>query len=87
MINNTQVDDAQDFDVVMPTCSLIKYSDVYLKKSRCLWQYYLDKPAFDTSNNIIEFPANNGSILFRFKWKLPERKGNDGTKVVQIIYY
>ena len=30
-INNTQVDDAQDIDIVMPMYNLITYSDVYLK--------------------------------------------------------
>ena len=30
-INNTQVNDAQDIDIVMPMYNLIAYSDVYLK--------------------------------------------------------
>ena len=30
-INNTQVDDAQDIDVVMPMYNLIEYSDICLK--------------------------------------------------------
>ena len=37
-INNTQVDDAQDFDIVMPMYNLIEYSDAYLKGSGSLWQ-------------------------------------------------
>ena len=37
-INNTQVDDAQKIDVVMPICNLIEYSDDYLKTSGSLWQ-------------------------------------------------
>ena len=32
-INNTQVDDAQKIDVVMPTYNLIEYSGAYLKTS------------------------------------------------------
>ena len=30
-IKNTQVDNAQDIDVVMPMYNLIEYSDIYLK--------------------------------------------------------
>ena len=30
-VNITQVDDAQDIDIVMPMYNLIEYSDVYLK--------------------------------------------------------
>ena len=41
-INNTQVDDAQDNDIVMPMYNLIEYSDAYSKTSRSLWQYYRD---------------------------------------------
>ena len=37
-INNTQVDDAQKIDVVMPMYNLIEYSDAYLKTSGSLWQ-------------------------------------------------
>ena len=32
-INNTQQDDAQNIDLVMPTYNLIEYSDVYSKAS------------------------------------------------------
>ena len=35
-INNTEVDNAKIFDVVMPICKLIKYSGNYLKTSGCL---------------------------------------------------
>ena len=37
-INNTQADDAQKIDAVMPMCNLIEYSDAYLKTSGSLWQ-------------------------------------------------
>ena len=36
-INNTQVDDAHDFDAVMPMYNLIEYSDIYSKTSGSLW--------------------------------------------------
>ena len=41
-INKTQVDDAHDTDVVISMYSLIKYSDIYLKTSESLRQYYRD---------------------------------------------
>ena len=37
-INNTQVDDAQDIDIVMPMHNLIEYSDAYSKASGSLWK-------------------------------------------------
>ena len=43
-INNTQIDNAKDFDIVMPMYNLIKYSDNYSKTSGSLWQYYRDEP-------------------------------------------
>ena len=43
-INNTQVDNAQDIDSVMPMCNLIEYSDNYAKTSESLWQYFRDEP-------------------------------------------
>ena len=70
-INNTQVDDAQDIDIVMPMYNLIEYSDAYSKTSESLWQYYRHKPALDNNNNIIDFPANNNnSISFKFKQQM-----------------
>ena len=44
-INNTQIDDAQKIDVVIPMHSLIEYSNAYSKTSGSLWQYYRDEPA------------------------------------------
>ena len=44
-INNTQIDDAEYIDIVMPMYNLIEYSNNYLKTSGSLWQYCLDIPA------------------------------------------
>ena len=46
VINNPQVDDAQDIDIVMPMYNLIEYSDVYLKTWGSLWHYYNDELIF-----------------------------------------
>ena len=44
IINNTDIDNAQDTDIVMPMYKLIEYSGNYSKTSGCLWQYYKDDP-------------------------------------------
>ena len=43
-INNTDIDTAQDIDIVMPMYNLIEYSDHYSKTSGRLWQYCKDEP-------------------------------------------
>ena len=43
-INNTDIDNAQDIYIVMPTYNLIEYSDNYSKTPGSLWQYYKDVP-------------------------------------------
>ena len=43
-INNTQIDNANDIDIVMPMYNLIEYSDNYAKTSGSLWQYFRDEP-------------------------------------------
>ena len=66
-INNTQVDEAQKIDIVMPMSNLIECSDAYLKTSGSLWQYYRDEPALGNNNSVIDFPADsNNSASFIF---------------------
>ena len=43
-INNTNINTAQDIDIVMPMYNLIEYNNNYSKTSRRLWQYYRDEP-------------------------------------------
>ena len=57
---NTDIDNAQDIDIVMPLYNLIEYSDNYSKTSGSLWQYYKDDP-----NDNIE-----NSESFKYKIKL-----------------
>ena len=59
-MNNTDIDNAQDIDIVMPMYNLIEYSDDYSKTSGRLWQYYKDDP----NNNITD------SESFKFKVKI-----------------
>ena len=41
-MNDTEIDNAQDIDIVMPMYNLIEYSDNYSKTSGILWKYYKD---------------------------------------------
>ena len=74
-INNTDIDNAHDFDIVMPMYNLIEYSDNYSKTSGSLWQYYRDDP----NDNLID------SESFKSTVKITEKTPNDGnTKDVKI---
>ena len=75
-INNIDIDNAQDFDVVMPMYNFIEYSDKYWKTSGSLWQYYKNDP----NDNITQ------SELFKSKIKITEKAPADGNaKDVEII--
>ena len=54
-INNTQVDHAEDIDIVMSMYNLIKYSDNYSKTSGSLSQYCKNIPAVNDNENIVEY--------------------------------
>ena len=58
-INNTDIDNAQDINIVMPIYNLIEYSDNYSKASGSLLQYYKD----DLNDNI----ENSESFKFKIK--------------------
>ena len=56
-INNTEINHAEDIDIIMPMYNLIEYSDNYPKTSGSLWQYYRDEP-----NNLTDSKSlNNGN--------------------------
>ena len=75
-INNTDIDNAQDIDIVMPMYNLIEYSDNYSKTSGSLWQYYKDDPNDNLAN----------SESFKFKVKITGNTPNDGnTNDVEIM--
>ena len=75
-INNTDIDNAQDIDIVMPMYNLIEYSHNYLKTSGSLWQYYKDDPNNNTEN----------SESFKYKIKITGETPDDGnTKDAEII--
>ena len=57
-INNTDIDNAQDIDIVMPMYNLVEYSNNYSKTSGSLWQYYKE----NRNNNIIESESFKSKI-------------------------
>ena len=50
-INNTEIDNTQDIDIVMPMYNLIKDGDNYSKTSGSLWQYYKGEPNDNLTNS------------------------------------
>ena len=75
-INNTDIDNAQDIDIVMPMYDLIEYSDNYSQTSGSLWQYYKDDPNDNLAN----------SESFKFKVKITGNTPNDGNTIdVEIM--
>ena len=57
-INNTDIDNAQGIDIVMPMYNLIEYSYNYSKTSGSLWQYYIDNP----NDNIVQSESFKSKI-------------------------
>ena len=77
-INNTDIDNAQDIDIVMPMYNLIEYSDNYSKTSGSLWQYYKDEP----NDNLAD------SESFKSAVKITGNTPTDGyTKDVETLYH
>ena len=75
-ISNTEADNYQDIDFVMPTYNLIACSDNYAKTSGRLWQYYRDEPD--------DYPAKSES--FKSKIKITGKTLDDGNeKDVEIM--
>ena len=62
-INNTDIDNAQDIDIIMPMYNLIEYSDNYSKTSGSLWQYYKDDP----NDNITQSESFKSKV--KITWK------------------
>ena len=54
-INGVQIDNAEDFDVVMPMCNLLEYSRNYRKTTGSLWNYYRDEQSNPLSTNSESF--------------------------------
>ena len=69
----------------MPMYNLLEYSNIQLKTSASLWQYYKDEPALNNAGTIIDFhAAGNNSDLFKFKEKITGQTGTNGPKDVKM---
>ena len=77
-INNTQIDNAEYIDIVMPMYNLIEYSDNYSKTSGSLWQYCKEIPAVNNAGNIVDFDGANATDSFNFKTKITGQTDNNG---------
>ena len=84
-INNTQIDNAEYIDIVMPMYNLIEYSDNYSKTSGSLWQYCKEIPAVNNAGNIVDFDGANATDSFNFKTKITGETNNNGIINAEII--
>ena len=76
-INNTDIDTAQDIDIVMSMYSLIEYSDNYSTTSGSLWQYYKDEP----NNNLAD------SESFKSKVKITADINTNNVEIIVPLKY
>ena len=77
-INNTQIDNAEYIDIVMPMYNLIEYSDNYSKSSGSLWKYCKDIAAVNNNGVIVNFNGDNDTDSFNFKAKITGETNDDG---------
>ena len=84
-IQNTEIDNSENIDVVMPMYNLIEYSNNYSKTSESLWQYYKDELALNDAGATADFCASDNSVLFKFKQKITAKTGVNGRKDFEIV--
>ena len=77
-INNTQIDNAEYIDIVMPMYNLIEYSNNYSKTSGSLWQYCKEIPAVNNNDEVVDFNGANATDSFNFKTKIIGQTNDDG---------
>ena len=76
-IYNTQIDNAEYIDKVMPMYNVIECSDNYSKTSRSLWQYCKEIPAVNNAGNVVDSNGANATDSFNFKTKITGQTGNN----------
>ena len=84
-INNTQIDNAEYIDIVMPMYNLIEYSDNYSKISGSLWKYCKEIPAVDDNGDIADFHGANATESFNFKTKITGQNNDNGRMDIEIM--
>ena len=80
-INNTNIDNAEDLDIVMLVYSLIEYSSNYRKTTGILWNYYRHEPNSGSVGNINYSIKNSKS----FDYKISITGKLEGNNVKQDI--
>ena len=83
-INNTEKDNAQYIDIVIPMYNLIEYSDNYSKTSGCLSQYCKEIPAVNNSGDIADFNGANATDSFNFKKIITGQINENGRIDIEI---
>ena len=84
-IQNTEIDNSENIDVVMPMYNLIEYSNNYSKTSESLWQYCKDEIALTDACATADFCASDNSVLFKFKQKITAKTAVNGRKDFEIV--
>ena len=80
-INNTDIDNAQDIDIVIPMFNLIEHSDNYSNKSGSLWQYCKDDP----NDNITQSESLKSKI--KVTGKTPATGNTKNVKIIVPLKY
>ena len=76
-VNNTQIDNAEFIDIVMPMYNLVEYSHNFSKTSESLWQYCKERPAVNNESNTVDFNGANATDSFNFKTKITGQTNNN----------
>ena len=85
-INNTEIDNAEYIDIVMPMYNLTECSDNYSKTSGSLWQYCKEITAEDDAGNIDNFNGANATNSSNFKTKITGQISDNGRiNIVEIM--
>ena len=84
-INNTLlIDNAEDFDIVMPIYNVIEYNNSYLKTAGSFWNYCRDEPSSSANNNINYSIKDSKS--FEYKASITGKlEGNTTKKEAEIV--
>ena len=86
-INNTQIDNAEYIDIVIPMYKLIEdnYSDNYSKTSGSLSQYCKEIPTVNNNGAIADFNGANATDSFNFKTKITGQTNSNGIINIEIM--
>ena len=84
-INNTQIDNAEYIDILMPMYNLLEYSDNYSKTFESLWECCKEISAVNNAGNIVDFNGANATDSFNLKTEITGQTNNDGIIKVEIM--